>query len=493
MTYTTLTFNLQNAPIRRATLQGKVYIVAPTAMLTEGVHAGSGGPLLYRENECKKAIPAWNMKPIVVYHPQINGQGVSACDPTILEAQQVGMLLNTCWKDKLRTEAWIDEARAAKVDDRVLTALERNQVMEVSTGLFTKPKGGPGEWNGVAYNAEATNHQPDHLALLPDKIGACSVADGAGLLQLNEAATASGFDATRLLAREFDMLRRMVGNAISHSNIHAALMRALKERAGEGAWVVDVYDDFLVYDMEGDSKVFKLYYTMTDGGVEITGEPEEVVKITEYRTPEGSFVGNENHIDGRSDEMKKSEVIDALIANAGTQWTEDDREALTGLDEGVLNKLAPVTNEDPLTDGGDTGDTGDTGDDKPKETLVGDTPAEDPAAPVTMEQYLAAAPAEVRGPLTNAIATYNTAKQGFIANIMANKQNKFSAKFLATKDVDELQGMVALCGNTEEAIPAPVPMFTGQAIPTGVAPVANEVADEEPLATPTMNFEKVAV
>ena len=198
---TTLQFNLSHQQTRRETLHNKQYIVAPMAMITEGVHNGSGGPLLYREAECKKAAPSWNMKPIVVYHPTINGAGISACDPDVLERQQIGHLMNCRWSGgKLRADAWIEEGRASVIDNRVVEALEDGEMMEVSTGLFTTNVGDPGEWNGEAYNAEAIDQQPDHMAILPDQVGACSIVDGAGLLQLN---------------------------ALSHSNIFSGLSSAV--------------------------------------------------------------------------------------------------------------------------------------------------------------------------------------------------------------------------------------------------------------------------
>ena len=517
MNFTSLTFNLQNSPIRRETLQGRNYIVAPTAMLTEGVHTGSCGPLLYREAECKKAIPAWNMKPIIVYHP---GQPVSACDPIILEKQQVGMLLNTRWKGKLRTEAWIDEERAKAVDLRVIDALEQNKMMEVSTGLFTDNGGGPGTWNGEEYVAEAVNHQPDHLALLPDKIGACSIADGAGMLCLNEAATAQGVDVTRLLVREMDTLRRMVGNAMSHGNLQTGLLTVLKERFGDTAWIIDVYDKFFVYDVaqpaisSGPSKMFRLGYTSSkDGSVEITGDPEEVVRVTEYRTPDGKFVGNEGdmmsektgmmskeekdkaraewkkaHPDMKESEMpknlmmnersgkkmNKTELIGALITNKRTTWNEEDRSVLERLDESVLEKALPVADETLNTTA------------TPPAT---DTPVT-PPEPVTLEAYMAAAPPEFRGVLTNALMTHNQAKAALISAITANTKNVFTPEFLATKEIPELQGLAALAA-VPVANDRPVPMFNGAFTPTG--PVTNGASEESPLLSPVMNFEaKVA-
>ena len=477
MKLTTLTFNLVNAPIRHETLQGRRYIVAPTAMLTEGVHAGSSGPLLYREDECRKAAPAWNMKPITVYHPEIAGKGVSACDPIILERQQVGMLLNTRWAGKLRCEAWIDEKRAAAVDQRVLDAIEQNKIMEVSTGLFTDNVGEPGEWEGVPYDAEATNHQPDHLALLPDRIGACSIADGAGLLQLNEAAKdGGGVDVTRLLAREMDTLRRMVGNAMSHSNIHTALSKALQDKVGDAmVWIVDIYDAFVIYEMDGDKKLYKRPYAMEDAGPMLTGGPEEVVRVTEYRTPDGAFVGNDDDppTDERSYGMNKEDLVAALIANAATQWGEDDREALMGLDIGVLSKLAPVANAD------DDGDT----DGKPDEDATDE-------GPITMEAYVAAAPPEFRDVLVNGLKAHKTAKAGLIKTITDNADNAFTPEFLETKGLEELRGIAALASSgkdKETHNPAPVPMFHGAATPAGVVTNDGEPT-EAPLVAPTMNF-----
>ncbi len=487
MRLTTMTFNLVNAAIRRETLHGKTFVVAPMAMLTEGVHNGSNGPLLYREADCKQAVPAWNMKPVVVYHPQINGQGVSACDPDILERQQVGMILNTRWQGKLRAEAWIDEERAQAVDSRVLEALENNQMMEVSTGLFTDNVEEEGEWGGTPYTAIATNHQPDHLALLPDKIGACSIADGAGLLQLNETAQTKGLDLTRLFAREMDVMRRMVGNAMSHSNTHSAISRALHDRLNtQDVWVVDVYDGFFIYDLEQDKKLYRLGYKETNDVVEITGDPMEVVRVTEYRTIAGEFVGNEAQgIQGKESKMDKKVLVDGLIANAGTQWGEEDREALMLLEESALTKMAPVESTGdagaapPKAEGGEGDGEGD-----------GEAPVANEVQP-TMEQYVAGAPPEYRDVLLNGLAAHNEQKAALIERITANTLNLFSKEFLATKGLSELKGLAAIAAPVvNDATPPtqPVAMYNGQATLDGMPVVANAEGAETPLEVPSMDF-----
>jgi hypothetical protein len=65
----------------------------------------------------------------------------------------------------------------------VLDKLDKGEMVEISTGLFTDNIPESGVWNGEAYTAVARNYRPDHLAILPDQKGSCSIADGAGLLR----------------------------------------------------------------------------------------------------------------------------------------------------------------------------------------------------------------------------------------------------------------------------------------------------------------------
>ena len=479
--YTRLTFNLANVPIRHETLHGKKYLVAPMVMITEGVHNGSGGALLYKAAEIKKATAAWNMKPIVVYHPSIDGKGISACDPLVLEKQQVGMVMNTRWKDKLCAEAWIEEARAEVVDNRVLEALEKNKKMEVSTGLFTENTGGPGEFGGKEYVNEATNHQPDHLALLPDQIGACSIADGAGLLQLNQAAVDSDLNFTH----QFEALRRLIGNAMSNSNVTSALNRELKARfKALDCYVLDTYPDFFIYECYGpnggDRKLWKLGYTAKKTDVTIDSEnPVEVVRVTEYRTADeaAKFVGNDAR-QTKEKSMEKAKVIDAIIANQDNDWQESDRATLEKMEDVTLNKFMPKGKKKKMMES-----------DEEEEMMSTENAAPAPVKPLTMVEYINAAPEGIRDVLTNSVAVHEAEKIKLVDSIVANKANKFTKEFLAGKSLNELQGIAALAGspvtNTQ-----PQMFYGGQATPAGqptnnAAPVVQEA-----LVMPTMNFAK---
>ena len=171
---------IRAASARHETLQGQSYLVAPVVMITEGVHEGSAGPLYYPADELAKTPASWNAKPIVLYHPD----GPTATDRDVLESRGVGTIMNTKYEDgKLKAEAWLLADRIDKVDPRIREFIENKQIMEVSTGLFTDLIEPGGVWNGEEYEATAINYRPDHLALLPDMVGACSVEDGAGLLR----------------------------------------------------------------------------------------------------------------------------------------------------------------------------------------------------------------------------------------------------------------------------------------------------------------------
>lgn len=162
---------------------GRQHIVAPVVMMREGILNGSNGPFFYPAEELAKTPASWNLKPITLRHPD----GDTATTPAEIAKRMLGVLQNTRWENgKLRAEAWFDVERLEDMAPEVSKALLMNEVMEVSTGVFTDGYHEPGEWNGEKYEWVARNYRPDHLAILPDQTGAFCVADGAGLLQLNK-------------------------------------------------------------------------------------------------------------------------------------------------------------------------------------------------------------------------------------------------------------------------------------------------------------------
>lgn len=152
-------------------------------MLVPGVLKGSDGALFYPAEEVARNPQDWNAMPIVVYHPTANGLPISARHPDVLEKSEVGRVFNSASPDKLAAEGWFDEDDTKRVDIRVYNALDKGIPMELSTGLYLdKERATAGAvHNGTPYDFVARNYRPDHLAVLPDQRGACSVRDGCGL------------------------------------------------------------------------------------------------------------------------------------------------------------------------------------------------------------------------------------------------------------------------------------------------------------------------
>jgi len=172
-------FSNQNYTIRHETLQEQSYIVVPVTMMVEGVHSGSGGPMLHEISELGRYPGSWDGIAVVINHPQEGEVFVSANSPEVTEQERIGTIFNTHVSgNALKAEAWL---QVAKVSEDLLSSLEAGNIIEVSVGVFTDMNETPGQWNGDNYIGTAINHRPDHLALLPNSTGACSVDDGCGI------------------------------------------------------------------------------------------------------------------------------------------------------------------------------------------------------------------------------------------------------------------------------------------------------------------------
>jgi hypothetical protein len=71
MTFLNITINnFKTTKTTTEILDGREYLVVPMVMILEGVHDGSSGKIYYPKEELQKTPKIWNMKPIVVNHPE---------------------------------------------------------------------------------------------------------------------------------------------------------------------------------------------------------------------------------------------------------------------------------------------------------------------------------------------------------------------------------------------------------------------------------------
>lgn len=199
----TLVANLSGS-IRREKLHGREFLVAPMTLIVPGVMNGSKGPLLYELEDIKQHYQSWDGMPILINHPETSGR-----NPQVWNETGVGWVFNTTIEDKLSAEGWFDIERLQRLQPNILNALLKGEKVELSTGLGIDLESVSGVDNaGRQYTGIARKYRPDHLAILPDTVGACGIKDGCGVNNnLNE-------DITMPLSPEAK--KKMVDNIVTN-------------------------------------------------------------------------------------------------------------------------------------------------------------------------------------------------------------------------------------------------------------------------------------
>jgi len=490
--FSSITLNLEanKAAIRHDRMEGRDHLVVPCVMMTTGVHKGSQGALYYPEEELSKTPAVWNGKPVVVYHPQLNGAAVSACDPTIYDKQKIGELMNTHWDEdggRLRTECWIEEDKTREVDDRVLEALEEGRMMEVSTGLFSDNAYGEGEWNGEAYQATARNYRPDHLAVLPDRIGACSIEDGAGLLRNQEGVQEVKDKLKGWVEDGLDMalqeaLEEAVQNQARKTDdgrlYPAAAYAYVPDPRKPSTWKLRLWET--PDKKETPAQIGRAVAALGKGfrgqRVQLPTNAINAVKAkiraAWRRVNPGKAAADMPRVlrNEKEDGMDWKDLVDDLIANEESPWSEDDREKLMAL-EGSLGNLQEEAADEEKEE---------TGEGEGEET----TPNQNEGEPVTLAEFLVNASPEDRDAFEEMKRAHDLQKTTVIEQITANEKNPFSKEQLQAKKLDELRQLAVLAEGSPKS--ASKPNYSGQG---QTAPSTNQ-GGEAALVAPTLSFEK---
>lgn len=470
--YRRLTVNLDATQRRYETLEGRAHVVVPAAILAEGVWEGSGGPVLYRNEELRRWANGWNHRPMVAYHPTDNGKPISACEPTVLNTRKVGVTLNAKHDDKTRTECWFDVERTRTVDNRILEAIEAGKPIEVSTGLELDLKAGEGDWNGTKYVGEAMNHRPDHLAILPDQKGAYSVQSGGGIY-----ANSAIKDADRLpegtqtvLFRSLRYGANVLTNELSFSDISSQLSDLLSAKYGQPGkywegYLCDVYETYVVFRTDG--KAYMIGYTVENDSVSLDGEAQEVERVTEYKVVNGgpTYVGAGGQLTLKEREADMAGNFDRkahLNGLIGNGYDESDRAKLDKLDDATLACIKPVkavvanaVTETP-----------------PKKFFVQNSdgtyteaalqPAQQPKQQTLAELVANSNDPAVKAEFGRIRQRFEADKAALVTNILANPNNRFTKEWLDKQDdLDLLSGIAAagVTSQTQNGTPHQPPML----------------------------------
>lgn len=301
--------------VRTEQRDGRTWTVVPVVALMEGVVWPVNAPdREYVPLETLQRTPQmWNGRPVVLDHPDVDGQKVSANTPEILEARAFGMLFNTAVVDgKLTTEAWLDPSKAAVVGPEAVALVDiaaAGGAVEVSVGALVALEATAGEFNGTTYSSIWRWMESDHLAFLTvGKVGACSVTMGCGT---NRAAsshvhlvTADGLkelpmpvlttQPRSLKERLLRLMPRMAAGQLSPDmsdvDMRTELREGLLKLEPQLSWVEAVYYDRVVYSIWEDSEycLYHRTYDLPDGGDATFGDRVEVELVMTYEPVDGT-------------------------------------------------------------------------------------------------------------------------------------------------------------------------------------------------------------
>lgn len=334
--------NLRHDLARHETRDGVDFLVVPAVILVEGVLNGA----LLTAEEFGEFVDTWNDVPVPLYHPQSDGQYVSARDLNTQDAWVIGRFYNASLDgQKLRGEFWIDTGKAERLGaeaQEAIRMLEAGEPVEVSTGYFCDEEPAEGEFGGVAYHAIQRNLRPDHVALLPHSIGACSWQDGCGAPRVNTAQKDNEVAMTgkTLVALEISLDERL-------RRIYQAWDQHMAEvRSPDDGWyfVLEAYDDRIV--VAGDKGRYWQYpYTETDGGV-VFGDPVEVERTYAPISAQQKQTGDVD--------VNREQLIQHLAANCKCGRTEDQLRSMTDDELHALEAQMTAQQQDGDEQGADT-------------------------------------------------------------------------------------------------------------------------------------------
>lgn len=485
-------------------MEDQEYLLAPVIPIVEGVHNGSAGRVLYKEEELSRYPEAWNGRVVPLYHPtDDDGQPMTANSPEQWEARKLGWLFgvnvvkeadqNGQQLAKMKATAWLSKKDLEEKAPEVLRALQEGLMLEVSTGLFSDWAIANGMWNGEQYDMIATNIRPDHLAILPGQQGACSIEDGAGIPRVN---SKQGDNDKKSLWQKLKAWVGGVDNAeMSHWDMEEALRQIIRGKYNSEntyARVEDVYDDYFLYSYEDSSsaaeeRIFKQSYTAADGDVQLVGEPQEVKikkEIVPVEAQQSSEPGEKNANSKGEGTMDKEAIIKALIDNSET-FTEDDRQMLENKELNALQQLHDSllgTNEG---DGGGEnksgagqnvrgkgqnksgeGDPGPTAEKPAQPAANGNNQQsvnEPPAQPQNLREWAdqVGLPQHLREQLEDGEQQRETERQQLINNITAQPNSQFTKEELGEYSNAQLRKMASL-------VPNAAPNMNGR-VPAGAA------------------------
>ena len=479
-----------NYSIRTETLEGREHWVVPVTFLVEGVHCGSFGCLYYDRELLQNTAHQWNGVPVPVIHPyDTNGDPLPTCnDPAVINRQNVGRLFNVrSIRNKLKGELWFDVERLKAVDIELYNRVKDGEMIEVSTGLtLHQITQDGGIWNNENYEAQTVAYHADHLAVLPNQRGACSLEDGCGIRNREGGDSVDGDmnreNGTTGKVKEWlkGLFSGFSGLALNASEVsYTDLIQKIQQHLdtmdtdSQKYYLRELFQSSVIYEVSpgemapsgSESHLYKADFNVgEDGNIELSNVQE--VRLEQNFVPveneqeekendDEKQTGGDVKLSDKTANNKKGELIQAVIDCPCSQWNKDDRETLEGFSEDALVKMQFVENK-----------------------------AEEKDAPVehvdneSVDNYLKSAPAEIRDVISSGIRLHNQKKAELTERILKAEGSTFTKESLQNKSMEDLEGIASLIRDVPKS---PAMNYAGNA---GIQLVENSDDEDEPLAIP---------
>ncbi len=453
-----------NFSVRTAEKDGKTHLVVPIVALIEGVHCGSGGCAFYSASEISRTAQDWNGVPLTASHPTVNGELVQI--EQALKDFKIGTFENVRYEaGKLKGEGWIDIQLAQAVCPECLERIRNGFRMEVSTGLLTHSDRNEGIWNGEKFEETLFDFLPDHLALLPNEEGACSIADGCGVIMNTKKECV--FCKLNIKGGEKNVNKFLIDgmqsiadlkkhgywvNELSHSKVREKLSKVINDMDKPGVvhFLRETFNDHFIFEkiveLENSSGLFRQDFSINKKDeIKIKGEAVEVdeqitfpVKVNK----EGKNMAN------------SLEHINALIANDKfPQFTKADAEWFKKMDVKHFEKLHALNDckctealEQELVAANDK-DVLNVAQIKKltDELTANESKSKEKENHIpTFEELLEKAKPGMREAIEDGITANQAKRSKLIDALVANERCSISKDRLETKKIGELEELVAL-------------------------------------------------
>ena len=338
-------------PPQRLTQNSREYLVSPCVMIVEGVL----NQALVPGDEIRAC--AWDGISLTINHPTApDGTPISARSPDV---PSVGRVYRTHYSTFQRhhqtltraaAELWIDVAQAQAMGGeavQAITMLEAQHPLEVSTAFYSEAEQTPGTFQGLSYLEVHRNLLADHLALLPNSMGACDFQMGCGAPRICAQSCTCHHEGTPmeqrpaqkprgLVARVKHWLQREEAALVTHQtdvDIRQALYSALARELGVDATMIfiealDIPSQTFTFS-QGE-RLMQRSWSVEDGQIVLTDGAQDVQRSTTY-TP---VTQEQEEAPMPASEAVKTRVT-ALIAS-DPRWKESDRPQLETMSEAQL-------------------------------------------------------------------------------------------------------------------------------------------------------------